>query len=65
MASAAAAPFHIPRVSMSAGGCEQRRDRMGIAFKEIAPAAGWGLTGREREGAEAEAKGEIKDVGSN
>lgn len=35
---------------MSAGGCEQRRDRMGIAFKEIAPAAGWGLTGREREG---------------
>lgn len=49
---------------MSAGGCEQRRDRMGIASKEIAPAAGWGLTGREREGAEAEAKGEIKDVGS-
>lgn len=34
---------------MSAGGCEQRRDRMGIAFKEIAPAAGWGLTG-EGEG---------------
>ena len=50
---------------MSAGGCEQRRDRMGVASKEIAPAAGWGLTGREREGAEAEAKGGIKDVGSN
>ena len=39
---------------MSAGGCEQRRDRMGIAFKEIALAVGWGLTGREREGAAPE-----------
>ena len=38
---------------------------MGVASKEIAPAAGGGLTGREREGAEAGAKGEIKDVGSN
>lgn len=42
------AVYEHSRASTS-GGFEQRRDVMRFVFKKITLAAGWGLTGKERE----------------